>query len=50
MSMSEIVPPRRRVRLACAPRYAPMKHLHDYFAFQIGNGRVPPWFFPKLFP
>ena len=27
-----------------------VKHLHDYFAFQIGNGRVPSGFFPIMFP
>ena len=29
---------------------ARVKHLHDNFPFQIGNGRIPSWFFPKLFP
>ena len=29
---------------------AGMKHLHDYSAFQIRNGRVPSWFFPIIFP
>ena len=29
---------------------AGMKHLHDYFAAQIGNDRVPPAFSPTLFP
>ena len=37
-------------RRSPAPRSGRLKHLHDYFAFQIGNGRVPSWFFPILFP
>ena len=39
-----------RETLAGALRYAPVKHRHDYLAYQIGNGRVPSGFFPIMFP